>query len=135
MVTQIGGGRQPHSFAWRFASSSALDLALFLLVHVAGLLDFLAAALGLDELLGRFAVVAVGRLVAFTFVARGLPMASVSSLTVGVVKKNAAPAVRFLRRPVMLAACTGFSLRFSSSSRSRVRGCGRSVSWAASCSD
>jgi len=45
-----------------------LDVALFVGVDVAGLLDLLATARGFDELLRRFALVAIGALVAFAFV-------------------------------------------------------------------
>src|ERR671917_141511 len=56
-----------------------LNVAPFALVDVAGLFDLLAAALGLDEFLRRFAIVAVGRLVAFAFVAGGAAHGDCSS--------------------------------------------------------
>src|SRR5262245_41231632 len=99
----------------------ALDVSLLVRVDVAGLLDLLAAALGLDEFPGRFAIVAIGGLVAFAFVARGLAHGFRSS-------SSAVNREKKTRRQLCLFRCTGSSLRSSSSSRSRSRACGRSAS-------
>src|SRR5437868_4996129 len=78
---------------------------LVLRTHVAGMLDGTLATLGLDEVLRRLAIVAVGALVTFAFVAR------VTAVFRGAFRGAFRDALR--RRGFTRDGFTGFTLRLA----------------------